>query len=60
MATIKINDQQKTMISNSIEVKIATIKRAMNTKAEPEFKELYNKQLLDYTALQAIINSAKD
>lgn len=60
MANLKINDQQKQMLVNSLEVKMASIKRAINTTKEPEFRELYNKQIIDYTALAAIINSAKD
>ena len=56
---VKINEQQKRMIVEAIDLKLASIRRAKNTNKSPAFLELYEQELREYNALQTLIVSSK-
>ena len=50
-------DTTKELVVDALEVKIASVKRASNSAKQPEFKELYAKQLQE---LQKALGSIAD
>lgn len=58
-APLTINTTYKTILLSALDMKLASIKRAMNSDKNPRFKEVYLLEQRETLEVQNWINSAK-